>query len=167
MTLFLDINPHHFYFFLYAAFFFVSVSLQGKFFCAYIAIVFGLLISMKVNRVASHFSFVGYLIIIGVLPSFKELYIMQNKLSKLFISVLLASMSSLACADDAKKQKYFSKFDLDNNNHLSLEEYSSMLKVRFEKNDMSGWEKQASKRMGFKDANADGQLSFGEWQQSR
>jgi len=92
---------------------------------------------------------------------------MQNKLSKLFISVLLASMSSLACADDAKKQKYFSKFDLDNNNHLSLEEYSSMLKVRFEKNDMSGWEKQASKRMGFKDANADGQLSFGEWQQSR
>jgi hypothetical protein len=92
---------------------------------------------------------------------------MKNTSSKLLISVLLASMSSLACADDAKKQKYFSKFDTDNNNHLSLEEYSSMLKVRFEKSDKSGWEKQASKRMNFKDANADGQLSFGEWQQSR
>ena len=92
---------------------------------------------------------------------------MQNTLSKLLISVLLASVSSLACADDAKKQKYFSKFDLDNNSHLSLEEYSSMLKVRFEKSDKSGWEKQASKRMDFKDANADGQLSFSEWQQSR
>ncbi|MDB4456169.1 hypothetical protein N9141_00200 [bacterium] len=92
---------------------------------------------------------------------------MQNKLSNLLVSVLLASVSSLACADDAKKQKYFSKFDLDNNKHLSLEEYSSMLKVRFEKNDKSGWEKQANKRMEFKDENGDGQLSFAEWQQSR
>jgi Ca2+-binding EF-hand superfamily protein len=92
---------------------------------------------------------------------------MQNKPSNLLVSVLLASVSSLACADDAKKQKYFSKFDLDNNNHLSLEEYSSMLKVRFEKSDKSGWEKQANKRMGFKDENGDGQLNFAEWQQSR
>ncbi len=92
---------------------------------------------------------------------------MQNKLSNLLVSVLLASVSSLACADDAKKQKYFSKFDSDNNKHLSLEEYSSMLKVRFEKNDKSGWEKQANKRMEFKDENGDGQLSFAEWQQSR
>lgn len=92
---------------------------------------------------------------------------MHNKLSKLLISVLLASVSSLVWAEDAKKQKYFSKFDLDTNNHLSLEEYSSMLKVRFEKNDKTGWEKQAKKRMEFKDANGDGQLSFAEWQQSR
>ena len=92
---------------------------------------------------------------------------MKNKLSNLLVSVLLASVSSLACADDVKKQKYFSKFDLDNNNHLSLEEYSSMLRVRFEKSDKSGWEKQANKRMEFKDENGDGQLNFTEWQQTR
>ena len=92
---------------------------------------------------------------------------MHNKLSKLLISVLLASVSSLVWADDAKKQKYFSKFDLDANNHLSLKEYSNMLKVRFEKNDKTGWKKQAKKRMEFKDENSDGQLSFAEWQQSR
>ena len=58
---------------------------------------------------------------------------MHNKLSKWLISVLLTGVSALVWADDAKKQKYFSKFDLDASNHLSLAEYSNMLKVRFEK----------------------------------
>jgi len=92
---------------------------------------------------------------------------MQNNLLNLFISVLLASVSSMVFADDAKKLKYFSKFDSDVNSHLSQEEYTHMLKVRFEKNDKSGWEKQAEKRMRFKDANSDGQLSFSEWQRTR
>lgn len=92
---------------------------------------------------------------------------MHNKLSKWLISVLLTGVSALVWADDAKKQKYFSKFDLDANNQLSLAEYSNMLKVRFEKNGNTGWKKQAKKRMEFKDENGDGQLSFSEWQQSR
>lgn len=92
---------------------------------------------------------------------------MQKKVFNFLISVLLACMSSYVLADDAKKHKYFSKFDFDANDHLSQEEYTEMLKVRFEKNDMTGWEKQAEIRMRFKDANDDGQLTFSEWQRTR
>tara|TARA_X000000368_G_C22861014_1_gene636496 strand:- start:80 stop:361 length:282 start_codon:yes stop_codon:yes gene_type:complete len=92
---------------------------------------------------------------------------MQKNLSNLLISVLLASMSSIVLADDSKKLKYFSKFDSDGNSHLSQEEYTEMLKIRFEKNDMTGWEKQAEIRMRFKDENDDGQLTFSEWQRTR
>jgi Ca2+-binding EF-hand superfamily protein len=67
----------------------------------------------------------------------------------------------------ANTQKYFAKWDADGDGKMSLEEFTAMTKVQFEKKGKDGYEAEAAKRFEYKDENGDGSLTLEEFARSR
>ena len=76
-------------------------------------------------------------------------------------------LSPVAAADDAKKQAYFSKFDVDTDGQLNIAEYTEMVKKQFANKNKEGAEDEAIKRFRNKDLNGDGVLTFDEFAQGQ
>lgn len=67
----------------------------------------------------------------------------------------------------ANIQKLYKKWDADGDGKMSLEEYTAMTKVQFEKSGKEGYEAEATKRFEYKDENGDGSLTLEEFNRTR
>lgn len=93
----------------------------------------------------------------GVLPA----DVLENQ------SEAAAAPAAASSEIPANTQKYFAKWDADGDGKMTLEEFTAMTKVQFEKNGKEGYEAEAAKRFEFKDMDGDGSLTLEEFARSR
>lgn len=75
----------------------------------------------------------------------------------------LTTASALTEEEMAKKEKYFLKFDANQDRTLSESEYVEMTRVQFQKKGKKGHEEEGAKRFKRNDKDADGKVTFNEW----
>jgi Ca2+-binding EF-hand superfamily protein len=87
-------------------------------------------------------------------------------MKKLMIIAAVILFSAAAQADDAKKMKYFNKWDADRSGSLNEAEFTEMVRVQFKNKGKEGYEDEAAHRFGRKDADGNGEVSFEEFKAS-
>jgi Ca2+-binding EF-hand superfamily protein len=95
------------------------------------------------------------------------------KIYKAVLSLVLITMVSLSSVtfagdqDDAKRQAYFNKWDVDGDGQLNSTEFTAMVTAQFANKGKEGAETEAQKRFKNKDADGDGFVSFDEFSQQK
>jgi len=84
------------------------------------------------------------------------------KTMKWMLAFLMVAGMASAKTDLEKKHDYFSKWDANSDDKLSIEEFTEMVKTQFEKQGKEGYEAEAEKRFANNDKDGDGFVSWQE-----